>query len=112
MSLNNKIIQILSATGVPVSFQRYDGSEPTYITFSEYNQGGKLHADDQEIRSQHSIQVNVWSNGNYISLVKQVKSLLKESGFIRNSEFDDYDEETKTYNKVLRFYFYTKTEEE
>jgi hypothetical protein len=38
MSINSMILTTLKAVGVPVSFQTYKGSAPTYITFFEYNQ--------------------------------------------------------------------------
>lgn len=105
MSLNSLIINTLAPTGVPVEFQNYGGSQTTYITFFEYNQQGDLHGDDEELNTRYSLQVDIWSQGNYIPLVKQVKTLLKGIGFIRNSETEFYEKDTQIYHKVLRFYY-------
>lgn len=105
MSLNALIIDTLRPLGVPVAFQAYSGKATTYITFFEFNQNGKLYADDQEIRASHSVQVNIWSKGDYTELATQVKEKLIEVGFTRTFETELYEDDTKTYHKVFRFNF-------
>lgn len=105
MNLNSLIISALAPTKVPVDFLKYRGSLTTYITFFEYNQQGVLYGDDEEIKTRHSLQVDIYSKGNYLSLVEQVKTLLKGIGFIRNFETEFYEDDTQIYHKVLRFYF-------
>lgn len=105
MNLNSLIIATLTPTNVPVSFQKYSGSSTTYITFFEYNQQGALFADDLERETRHSIQVDIWSKGNYGALVEQVRILLTDAGFTRNSENEFYEDDTQTFHKVMRFYF-------
>ncbi|MBP3038064.1 hypothetical protein J9303_00895 [Bacillaceae bacterium Marseille-Q3522] len=103
MSLNNLIESTLEPIGIPVSFQTYPGEETTYITYFEYNQRGALFAEDEEKRTAYSIQVDVWSQVDYTDVVKQVKSKLKATGFIRQYEGEIYEDETETYHKILRF---------
>ncbi|MBP1083504.1 hypothetical protein ACFFJQ_06945 [Bacillus capparidis] len=108
MSLSSFIINTLKPIGVPVRFQTLlesDGNPPTYIKFFEYHQSGALHGDDKELNSSHSIQVDIFSIGNYSSLVKQVKELLTGIGFTRTFETELYETDTKLYHKVLRFHF-------
>jgi hypothetical protein len=103
MSLNKLIIDTLKPVGVPVAFQTYSGTATTYITFFEYNQFSALNADDEERQTAHFIQVDIWSKGDYTSIVDQVKQRMKEAGFIRTTETELYEPETKIYHKVLRF---------
>lgn len=105
MNVNSLVISTLAPTGVPVNFQTYSGKATTYITFFEYNQQGTLFADDTEQRTQHSVQVDVWSKGNYKNVVEQVRALMVGAGFIRNSEGELYENDTKTFHKYFRFYF-------
>lgn len=105
MNINSLVISTLAPTGVPVNFQSYTGNATTYITFFEYNQQGTLFGDDTEQRTQYSIQVDVWSKGNYTHVVEQVRALMIGSGFIRNSEGELYENDTKTFHKYFRFYF-------
>ncbi|MBT2696346.1 hypothetical protein J7E79_02705 [Bacillus sp. ISL-40] len=105
MSINSIIINALKTLGVPVSFQNYKGSATTYIRFFEYNQNGALHGDDQELKSAHFIQVDIFSKGDYTELTNQVKQKLKEIGFIRTMETEMYERDTDFFHKVIRFNF-------
>lgn len=103
--MNSLVINTLNPTNVPVSFQVYTGKESTYITFFEYNQMGALFAEDVEDKTRHSIQVDVWSQGNYSALVDQVRKLMTDAGFSRISEAEFYEQETRTFHKSFRFYY-------
>ncbi|MFS1511886.1 hypothetical protein VQL36_05540 [Chengkuizengella sp. SCS-71B] len=103
MSINAIIINSLKDIGVPVGFQNYSGSQKTYISFFEYNQKSGLNADDEEQRTTHFIQIDVWSNTDYTEIVSQVKQAIKSNGFTRTSEADLYEKETGIFHKVIRF---------
>lgn len=107
--MNSLIINTLKPTNVPVAFQVYTDDETTYITFFELNQQSGLQADDIEVKTQHSFQVDVWSQDNYSALVKQVRDLMTEEGFRRINEAEFYEDDTKMFHKSFRFYYYTKT---
>jgi hypothetical protein len=106
MSLNPIILNALKPLGVPIRFQTLldsDGDPDMYITFFEYNQTSALRADDVELKSRHSIQVDIWSKGDYTDMAKQVKEKLINIGFTRTMETEFFEAETRTYHKVLRF---------
>ncbi|MDF2534412.1 MAG: hypothetical protein K0R18_569 [Bacillales bacterium] len=105
MSLNALIINTLKHLNVQVSFQEYTGSAGTFITFFEFSQTPAVHADDEELQSNHSIQINIFSKSDYTELVRQVKTELKIVGFKRTFETELYELDTKVYHKVLRFNF-------
>lgn len=86
-------------------FQKYSGSEETYITFHEYFCSGEEYEDDEEKLTGHYIQVDVWSKNDYTELIDMVKNLLIQSGFRRLNEMDLYEEDTKIYHKGLKFYY-------
>jgi hypothetical protein len=105
MSINQLVINALKDIGVPVSFQVYSGTADTYITFFCYLENGELYADDIQQGTAYYVQVDVWSKGNYSSIVEQVKSAMKQAGFSFLSAYDLYEEDVKIYHKVLRFYY-------
>lgn len=107
MSLNSLIISTLKPTDVPVYPLNYPGAATTYITFFEYNEMGALFAEDVEVKTQYSYQVDIWSQGNYSTLVKQVLELMTAAGFRRNSAQEFYEKETKMNHKYFRFYYDT-----
>lgn len=104
------IDSILSPLGIPVVFQAYPtGAIPPsqYVTFMEFGTNPDLEAADVEITTERLIQVNVWSKGNYHSLVENVRKTLEQAGFQRTFEFDaPYTDGDSHFNKVLRFAFF------
>lgn len=103
MSMNTLIIDTLTPIGIPVAFQHYDGKAETYITFFFYDQRGAFFAENEEQNTEYFLQVDVWSSGNYESIVSEVKTRLKEIGFTRSSEADFYEKEHQIYHKGIRF---------
>jgi hypothetical protein len=88
---------------VPVSFQKYTGTATTYVTFHEYYAAGEDFSEDEEESTEHNIQIDVFSKGNYNSLCEQIKTLLVN--FKRTGEWDMYEKETGYYHKVIRLYY-------
>lgn len=110
MSLNKLIIDTLKPLGVPVSFMNYNNTANTYVTFTEYNQASFLSGDDEEQYTKHFFQVDVFSSGNYLTLVKDLKKLMKQAGFGRMFESETYDDDMKKFRKILRFSYVSKYE--
>jgi hypothetical protein len=110
MSLNKLILNTLKPLGIPIGFHTLDSEQEklhptTYITFFEYNQNSALNADDMETKTKQSVQIDVWSKGDYTSLVQQIKDSLLDQGFRRTTENELYEPDTKIYHKVIRFNF-------
>lgn len=112
MNLNKLIIDTLKPLGVPVSFARYNQTADTYIVFIEYNQASEMNADDEELITKHFFQVDVFSGGNYLQLVKDLKRLMKQAGFGRMFESETYDDDMNKFRKILRFNYERINEEE
>lgn len=105
MSLSKLIRDTLLPMGYPVANQVYTGIETTYIVFSRYNEKAGLIVDDKEQETRYSVQVSVFGKGNIESLIKEVKTRLEAIGFVRNSYFENFEEDTKLYHKAYRFYY-------
>lgn len=101
--MNKFILQILSDVGTPVAFENYTGSESTYIRFF-YLPQGQFSADDDEKHTTHFVQVDIFTPGNYIALANETKKLMKQAGFRKNFEHSQYENDTKLYHKILRFW--------
>jgi hypothetical protein len=93
----------LKPLNVPVAQAKYNQTADTYIVFVEYNQAPEINADDQELIAKHFFQMDIFSNTNYLQLVKDVKRLMKQAGFGRMFESETYDEDFKKYRKIIRF---------
>lgn len=105
MIINKLVIDTLKPLNIPVSFQRYNGTATTYITFFEYLQQGESYADNEEKLTGHYIQVDIWSKNDYSSIVDSVKTNMKNAGFRRTTETEIYENDTQIYHKSLRFFY-------
>ncbi|MCR6111755.1 hypothetical protein HXA35_15510 [Bacillus sp. A301a_S52] len=112
MSVNAKIEAALKSLNVPVSSLTSNNHAASYIVYTEYNQAPWLSADDEEWQTKHFYQVDVFSSGNYIQLVEDVKELMKQAGFKRMFESETYDDEAKKNRKIIRFHYISRQGEE
>lgn len=103
--INKLVIDTLSPLKIPVSFQKYNGTASTYITFFEYLQQSESYADNLETCKGHYIQVDLWSKEDYTNLVERILNTMKQVGFRRTTETEIYENDTQTYHKVLRFFY-------
>lgn len=103
--INKLILDTLKPLGVPVGFQKYSGTESTYITFHEYLQTGEEFEEDDEAFTGHYVQVDIWSKADYTALAGNIKAQLKAADFKRLDEADLYEPDTGIYHKGLKFYY-------
>ncbi len=107
------IKNILKPLNIPVRFQYYSGSEPTYITFFSYLDKGELYGDDKELGIGYYIQLDIFSKTNYTDIVKQVNKLMEDGGFTKRSSGPElFEDDTKLYHKPLKFFFYKENNKE
>jgi len=106
--MNKLIIDTLKVLGVPVTFQTYSGTATTYITFFNYLENIESYADNKETSLGSYIQVDIWSKGDYTTLVNSVLEALKQAEFQRTYVTEMYENDTKIFHKVIRI---TKTME-
>lgn len=97
---------LITPTGVDAWFQTHPtGTLPAqYVTFIEISALPDLEAADREITTNRHVQLNVWSRGNYFTLVESIKKAMEAGGFDRTYEADGpYTDGDSHFNKILRF---------
>lgn len=103
MNLSNIIQQVLENTNKPVAYQEYKGSESEYIRFFFMPLNG-IDADDDETFTVHFVQVDYFTPYDPNPVAEQIKELMKQAGFKKNFEHEDYETDTKLFHYILRFY--------
>lgn len=91
---------------IPVKFLFYMGHGEPYIVYMQTDADGSISGDDELIGYIDYYDFDVYSKGNFIPIVKAVKQLLKENGFIwepSRSSQDFYEVDTGYYHKTLCF---------
>ena len=99
--MNSEIKTIFSNFIVPVEFGKYRGNEEEYVVYFSNGETPALHADDSVIASNNTYDFNIYSKGNYLNILNEVKKKLNDNGWtwIEDSE-DIYEEDTRFFHKV------------
>lgn len=111
----NELIQSIftgftvDGVSVPVAYMFYEGHGEPYIVYMQMDADNSISGDDDLIGYVDYYDFDVYSKGNYISIVESVKEILKQNGFVwqpsRTSQ-DFFDTETGYYHKTLNFAIY------
>ena len=98
---------------IPVAFLNYDGRKTTYIVYQNVDKDHSLSGDGDLLNYIDYYDFDVYSKGNYLAIIEELKRKLKEVGFAwspSRTSPDIYEPDTKYYHKTLCF-GYCRTEE-
>ncbi len=112
MNLIHHVYNLLAPLNVPVLWQARPETLPG-ITYHFYNDAGDLYGEGDIKTNRASCQIDIWAEGDYTQLKKQVKSTLKKAGFLFSHGADSYEKDVRIYHCVIVFnYYYKESEEE
>ncbi len=95
---------VVEGNTIPVEYITYTGKGKTYITYTFTDDNPTLYAEDQEIGSVIYIDIDIFSDKNYLAIEKKVKEIMKKNNFIRTGSSPDmYEKDTGLYHKTLEF---------
>ena len=95
---------IVDGVAVPVAHLRYKGKSRTFVTWAITGERAELYANDELVACSVSLDVNVFSDGNYTKLITEIKKLMKNNEWIWVEDSPQmYEEDTKLYHKTLTF---------
>lgn len=101
--MNKLIIDALTPIGVPVAYQDYTGGESSYIRFLHLPQVDSSTDDDEQYTTRY-VQVDYFTPGNPSNVAREILSRMKSAGFKKNFEHETYEQDTKVYHHISRFY--------
>lgn len=89
---------------IPVEHLRYKGKNKTYIIWTILNEVPGLNADDDYLYSVVSVDLHVYSEGNYLDIIKEIKQRMKihNWSWVEDST-EMYEEDTEQYHKTITF---------
>lgn len=91
---------------IPVAYMFYQGHGEPYVVYMQQDADGSLSGDDDLIGYVDYYDFDVYAKGNYLNIVKALKAVLKENGFVwqpSRSSSDMYETDTGYYHKTLNF---------
>ena len=109
--MNNELQTIFASFTVggqtiPVSFMRYTGKATTYITYQEIQDDTSFSADDELQAYVTYYDFDIYSKGNYLTIIESVKEILKANDWRYQPSMtsqDLYEDDTGYYHKTLCF---------
>lgn len=91
---------------IPVSFMFYEGHGEPYIVYMQQDADNSFSGDDDLLGYVMYYDFDVYSQGNYLAIIEELKKVLKEHGFIwqpSRSSIDMFETDTRYYHKTMNF---------
>lgn len=109
--MNSLIEQILNnfivgGVTIPVAFLRYTGNSTTYVTYNQLQIDATFYGDNELLNYMDYYDFDIYSKGNYLEIVKELKEILEQNGFIWQPSMtsaDMYEDDTGYFHKTLCF---------
>ena len=95
---------IIKGEQIPVAHLRYRGNSKKFVTWTITGETPALSANDEDLCSICSVDVDIFSDGNYLDIEKEIKQKMKNNEWVwvENSE-EMYEEDTRLYHKTCSF---------
>ena len=103
-NLNAEIETLLKNFSCPVSFMFYEGSADTYITYQQTHIEDTLAGDDEVLAGIVAYDFDVYSKGNYISVINSLLTIMIGAGWTYQPSMDSpdlYERDTKFFHKTI-----------
>ena len=95
---------VVNGKSAPVAHLRYKGKGTTFVTWTITAENPAMSADDEPLYSVVTVDVDVFSKGNYLALATEIKQLMKQHDWVWVGDSAEmYEEDTELYHKTISF---------
>ena len=108
--MNEELKSILGSSikvgskSIPVEHLRYKGKSKTFVTWTIISEVPSLSANDDYLYSTVDVDIDVFSDCNYLDIIKEVKKLMKNNNWLWiEDSVEMYEENTELYHKTITF---------
>lgn len=89
---------------IPVAHLRYKGKSKKFVTWTITGDSPALSANDEDLCSICSLDVDVFSDSNYLDIEKEIKKIMKNNDWVWVEDSEEmYEEDTELYHKTYSF---------
>ena len=89
---------------IPVAHLRYRGSSRKFVTWTMLDEFPALSANDEVLCNICTVDVDIFSEGNYLDIIKEIKQKMKDNEWVWTGDSSEmYEEDTKLYHKTCSF---------
>jgi hypothetical protein len=95
---------IINGQNIPIAHLRYKGNSKKYVTWTITGEAPALSANDEDLCSICSLDVDIFSEGNYLDIEKEIKQKMKNNDWVWVEDSEEmYEEDTGLYHKTCSF---------
>lgn len=89
---------------IPISHLRYKGKTKKFITWTLLDEVPSLSANDEPLFSVCSVDIDIFSDGNYLGIIKEIKKKMKNGEWVWTGDSPEmFEEDTELYHKTCSF---------
>ena len=101
--MESEIKKILNLE-VPVAHLKYKGNEKTYVIWTIIDEIPIFSSDDEITDSEVVVDIDIYSDSNYLKIMKEIKKIMKENEWIWDGDsIEMYEEDTGLYHRTISF---------
>lgn len=102
--MESELKKILSKLKVPVAHLKYKGKEKTYVVWTIIDEQPSFSSDDEIRCSEVTVDIDIYSENNYLSLMSSIKKIMKENDWMWQEDSTEmHEEDTKLYHRTCTF---------
>jgi hypothetical protein len=95
---------IIGNEQIPIAHLRYKGKSKKYVTWTITGEAPALSANDEDLCSTCSVDVDIFSEGNYLDIKKAIKQIMKNNDWVWVEDSEEmYEEDTELYHQTCSF---------
>ena len=95
---------IVGKEQIPVAHLRYKGKSKKFVTWTITGETPALSANDEDLCSICSVDIDIFSDGNYLDIIKEIKQKMKNNDWLWVEDSEEmYEEDTELYHKTISF---------
>ena len=89
---------------IPTAHLKYKGKETTFVVWTITGNEPALSGNDEQLYSIGTVDVDVYSKGNYLSVLAEVKLLMKQNEWVWTGDsVEMYEDDTGLYHITSSF---------
>ena len=94
----------VGGASVPTAHIKYKGNKTTYVVWTITGDAPALSGDNEPLYSIATVDVDIYSKGNYLSVLAEAKRLMKINGWIWTEDSTEmYEDDTGLYHITSAF---------
>lgn len=95
---------IIAGAEVPIAHFRYKGNSKRFVTWAITGEDPALSANDEDLCSLCSVDVDIFSESNYLDIKKEIKQKMKNDDWVWVGDSEEmYEEDTGLYHQTCSF---------